>query len=64
MAKRSGKTNAAQKNKKGFDPSKSDTEFSKELGSAAANRAHKEKAKKERKAEPLNPKNQQQLNDQ
>jgi hypothetical protein len=46
MAKRSGKTNADQKNKQGFDSSKTDSEFSKELGSAAANRTHKEKAKK------------------
>lgn len=48
MAKRNGKTDAEQKNKKGFDSSKTDSEFSKELGSAAANRAHKEKAKKEK----------------
>lgn len=48
MAKRSGKTNADQKNKKGFNSSKTDSEFSKELGSAAANRQHKEKAKKEK----------------
>ncbi|RBW70819.1 hypothetical protein [Bacillus taeanensis] len=48
MAKRSGKTNADQKNKQGFDSSKTDSEFSKELGSAAANRAHKEKAKKQK----------------
>ncbi|MBM7619971.1 hypothetical protein JOC95_001823 [Bacillus tianshenii] len=48
MAKRNGKTDAAQKNKQGFDSSKSDSEFSKELGSAAANRAHKEKAKEEK----------------
>jgi len=46
MAKRSGKTDAEQKNKRGFDPSKTDSEFSKEFGSAAANQAHKEKAKK------------------
>lgn len=48
MAKRNGKTDAEQKNKKGFDSSKTDSEFSKELGSAAANRAHKEKAKEEK----------------
>ncbi|MDQ0254795.1 hypothetical protein J2S74_002174 [Evansella vedderi] len=48
MAKRSGKTDADQKNKQGFDSSKTDSEFSKEMGSAAANRAHKEKAKKEK----------------
>ncbi|WP_223701744.1 hypothetical protein [Sutcliffiella deserti] len=48
MAKRNGKTDAEQKNKKGFDSSKTDTEFSKELGSAAANRSHKEKAKEKK----------------
>lgn len=48
MAKRNGKTDAEQKNKKGFDSSKTDSEFSKEFGSAAANRAHKEKAKEEK----------------
>lgn len=48
MAKRNGKTDAQQKNKQGFDSSKTDTEFGKEHGSAAANRAHKEKAKKEK----------------
>ncbi|OIJ21699.1 hypothetical protein BKP45_02975 [Anaerobacillus alkalidiazotrophicus] len=48
MAKRNGKTDAEQKNKRGFDASKTDAEFSKEFGSAAANRAHKEKAKKEK----------------
>lgn len=40
--------NAEQKNKQGFDSSKTDSEFSKEFGSANANRAHKEKAKKEK----------------
>ncbi|OLO38952.1 hypothetical protein BTR23_10420 [Alkalihalophilus pseudofirmus] len=48
MAKRNGKTNADQKNKQGFDSSKTDSEFSKELGSAAANKEHKEKAKKQK----------------
>lgn len=48
MAKRSGKTNADQKNKQGFDSSKTDSEFAREPGSAAANRKHKEKAKKQR----------------
>ncbi|WP_171038180.1 hypothetical protein [Aquibacillus sediminis] len=48
MAKRTKKNDPQQKNKQGFDASKTDTEFSKELGSAAANRAHKEKAKKKR----------------
>lgn len=48
MAKRNAKTGADQKNKKGIDSSQTDTEFSKELGSAAANQAHKEKAKEEK----------------
>ncbi|NLP52422.1 hypothetical protein [Bacillus sp. RO1] len=48
MVKRNGKTDAEQKNKKGFDASQTDAEFSKELGSAAANKEHKEKAKKEK----------------
>ncbi|MGG3448933.1 MULTISPECIES: hypothetical protein [Bacillaceae] len=48
MAKRTKKNDAEQKNKKGFDSSKTDSEFSKEFGSANANRAHKEKAKKEK----------------
>ncbi|MBS4209424.1 hypothetical protein [Bacillus sp. FJAT-50079] len=46
MAKRTKKKDAEQKNKQGFDQSKTDAEFSKEFGSANANRAHKEKAKK------------------
>ncbi|MEK3889917.1 hypothetical protein [Bacillus sp. FSL K6-3431] len=46
MPKRTKKNDAEQKNKKGFDSSKTDSEFSKEFGSANANRAHKEKAKK------------------
>ncbi|MGO4890358.1 hypothetical protein ACJ2A9_21630 [Anaerobacillus sp. MEB173] len=45
MAKRNGKTDAEQKNKRS---GKTDSEFSKELGSAAANRAHKEKVKKQK----------------
>lgn len=48
MAKRNGKTDAEQKSKKGFDSSQTDSEFSKEMGSAAANKAHKEKAKEEK----------------
>lgn len=48
MAKRTKKNDPEQKNKKGFDSSVVDTEFGKELGSAAANRAKKEKAKKEK----------------
>ncbi|MBS4198179.1 hypothetical protein KHA93_00710 [Bacillus sp. FJAT-49732] len=50
MAKRTKKNDPEQKNKKGFDSSKVDSEFSKEFGSANANRAHKEKAKKEKKS--------------
>jgi len=47
------KHDAEQKNKNGFDSAKTDSEFSRELqqmgdgaGSAAANRMHKEKAKR------------------
>ncbi|WP_195892873.1 hypothetical protein [Bacillus massiliigorillae] len=50
MPKRTKKNDPQQKNKQGFDSSKTDSEFSKEFGSAAANRAHKEKAKKARKS--------------
>ncbi|WP_335872535.1 hypothetical protein [Bacillus sp. 2205SS5-2] len=50
MAKRTKKNDAEQKNKKGFDSSTIDSEFSQELGSAAANQAHKEKAKKEKES--------------
>lgn len=45
MAKRTKKNDAEQKNKKGFDSSKTDSEFSKELGSVAANREHKKDRK-------------------
>ncbi len=48
MAKRNGKTGPDQKNKQGFDSSQTDSEFGKEFGSAAANEAHKEKAKREK----------------
>lgn len=48
MAKKTKKNRPDQKNKQGFDSSKQDTEFSKEFGSAKANQAHKEKAKKVR----------------
>lgn len=48
MAKRTKKHDAAQKNKKGFDSSVIDSEFSHELGSAATNKLHKDKAKKEK----------------
>ncbi|MFC4560004.1 hypothetical protein ACFO3D_17725 [Virgibacillus kekensis] len=48
MAKRTKKNDADQKNKHGFDSSKRDAEFSKEVGSAQANRAKKEEAKQRR----------------
>ncbi|MFC0270670.1 hypothetical protein ACFFIX_04290 [Metabacillus herbersteinensis] len=48
MAKRTKKNDAEQKNKKGFNSSVTDAEFSQELGSAAANKVHKDKAKKEK----------------
>ncbi|KAB2496217.1 hypothetical protein HPB58_20665 [Priestia filamentosa] len=47
MAKRTKKHDADQKNKKGFDSSKTDTEFSREMGSAKANHKHKEDMKKQ-----------------
>ena len=46
MAQRTKKNDAAQKNKQGFDSSRTDSEFSKEFGSAAANRAQKEREKR------------------
>jgi len=45
MAKRNKKNDPQQKNKQGFDSARTDTEFSKEFGSAKMNWAHKEKAK-------------------
>jgi hypothetical protein len=48
MAKRTKKNDPQQKNKKGFDSSVIDSEFSHEFGSAAANKIHKDKAKKEK----------------
>ncbi|MFD1849544.1 hypothetical protein [Oceanobacillus bengalensis] len=45
MAKRTKKNDPQQKNKQGFDSSQAYSEFSKEFGSAAANREHKQKAK-------------------
>ncbi|MBD1383312.1 hypothetical protein [Metabacillus arenae] len=48
MAKRTSKNDPQQKNKKGFDSSVIDSEFSHEIGSANANKAHHEKAKKEK----------------
>ncbi|MBA9026977.1 hypothetical protein [Peribacillus huizhouensis] len=50
MAKRTKKNDADQKNKQGFDSSKADSEFSQEFGSANANQAHKNKAKKEKES--------------
>jgi len=50
MAKRTKKNDPQQKNKKGFDSSVLDSEFSHEFGSAAANKIHKDKAKKEKAA--------------
>jgi hypothetical protein len=48
MAKRTKKNDPQQKNKKGFDSSVIDSEFSHEFGSADANKIHKDKAKKEK----------------
>ncbi|MGD6817566.1 hypothetical protein ACQCVE_10925 [Metabacillus sp. 113a] len=48
MAKRTKKNDAEQKNKKGFDSSKQDTEFAHESGSHHVNQLHHEKAKKEK----------------
>lgn len=48
MAKRTKKNDPQQKNKKGFDSSVIDSEFSHEVGSADTNKIHKDKAKKER----------------
>ena len=48
MAKRTKKNDPQQKNKKGFDSSVIDSEFSHEFGSSAANKVHKDKAKKEK----------------
>lgn len=50
MSKRTKKNDAQQKNKDGFDSSVTDSEFAGEIGSAEANRKHKEKAKKARKS--------------
>ncbi|WP_165767982.1 hypothetical protein [Virgibacillus indicus] len=48
MTKRTKKNDPQQKNKHGFDSSKQDSEFSKEIGSANANKKQKEKAKQRR----------------
>ncbi|WP_168413153.1 hypothetical protein [Bacillus salacetis] len=45
MAKCTKKNDPEQKNKKGFDSAVIDQEFAHEFGSAAANKAQKEKAK-------------------
>lgn len=48
MAKKNKKMDPQQKNKKGFDSAVLNEEFAHEMGSAAANKIHKEKAKKEK----------------
>jgi hypothetical protein len=48
MAKRTKKNDPQQKNKKGFDSSKINAEFAHEIESAATNKIHKDKAKKEK----------------
>ncbi|MGG0790908.1 hypothetical protein ABE132_19825 [Peribacillus simplex] len=47
-AKQTKKNDADQKNKQGFDSSKTDSEFSQVFGSANANQTYKNKAKKEK----------------
>ena len=48
MAKKTKKSDAKQKNKKGFDSAVIDSEFAHEFGSADTNKIHKDKAKKEK----------------
>ena len=48
MAKKNKKNDPQQKNKKGFDSAILNEEFAHEIGSAATNKTHKEKAKKEK----------------
>ncbi len=48
LAKRTKKNDPQQKNKKGFDSSVIDSEFSHEVGSTDTNKIHKDKAKKEK----------------
>lgn len=48
MAKRTKKNDPEQKNKKGFDSAVLNAEFAHEMGSAAANKIHHDKAKKEK----------------
>lgn len=50
MVKKASKNRPDQKNKKGFDSAVTDAEFAQELGSAAANKVHHDKAKKEKEA--------------
>ncbi|WP_176215216.1 hypothetical protein [Cytobacillus gottheilii] len=50
MVKKASKNRPDQKNKKGFDSAVADTEFAHELGSAANNKEHHNKAKKEKAA--------------
>ena len=50
MAKRTKKNDPDQKNKKGFDSSVIDSEFSHELGSRNTNKIHNDKAKKEKQS--------------
>lgn len=48
MVKKNNKNDPQQKNKKGFDSAVLNQEFSHEFGSAATNKIHKDKAKKEK----------------
>jgi transposase len=50
MAKRTKKDDPQQKNKKGFDSAVLNAEFAHEMGSAASNKIHHDKAKKEKAA--------------
>lgn len=50
MAKRTKKKSPQQKNKQGFDSAVLNAEFAHETGSAAANKIHKDKARKEKAA--------------
>jgi len=50
VAKKNKKNDPQQKNKKGFDSAILNEEFAHEIGSAATNKIHKEKAKKEKNA--------------
>lgn len=48
MVKKNKKNDPQQKNKKGFDSAILNQEFAHEIGSAATNKIHKDKAKKEK----------------